>query len=141
MCRHESCLLRNLRKKIYMKKNNSTPVFIPTFPPHISIFVNSLKQHTRSLPLTDSHLQANPLDYSTVYVNVFSGRPCQHSRDKGEGFPFVLPISMKELVRRQSDCITPGKGQNTLIHTFNWFCGSGCLLAILGPSNTLCEGM
>lgn len=59
------------------------------------------------------------------FGNVFSGSPCQHSRDKGEGFLFVLPISMKRLVRRQSDCITPGKGQNTLIHTFNWFCSSG----------------
>lgn len=66
-CRHESFLLRNMRKQIYMKKNNnSTPMFISTFPPHTSIFVNSLKQHARSQPLTDSHLQANPLDYSTL---------------------------------------------------------------------------
>lgn len=109
----------------HVKNNNSTPMIIPTFSPFTSIFVNSLKQHAHSKPLTDVTPSSKSPWLFHCFVNVFSGRPCQHSWDNGEGFPFVLRISMKELVRRQSDCITPGKGQNILIHTFNWFCSSG----------------
>lgn len=92
----------NMWKK---NNNNNTTMIIPTFS-----------------PLTPS-IKSPRLFH--CFVNMLSKRPCQHRRDRGEGFPFVLPISMKELVRRQSDCITPGKGQNILIHTFNWFCSSG----------------